>query len=237
MLLGFGSKTFSAPTGEAIVSFTFDDFPHSALAAGGAILKDYGVRGTFYAAASLRDAETELGRFYTAEDLVRLVSDGHELGCQGYGQIDCGRASGSQILADVTRNSAQISKWLKGYQVSSFAYPQGRASLTARRVAGRRYATCRGTKPGINGASLDLGFLRANRIVGGAEGVEAMRALIARNAEERGWLIFHTRDVSDSPSENGCTPNDFEAVVKAAVKSRSRVLPMRGAVGLVAASA
>ena len=168
---------------------------------------------------------------------MRLVADGHELGCQGFSQIDCGRASGSQILADATRNSTQISGWLKGYQVSSFAYPQGRASLIARRVVSRRYATCRGAKPGINGASVDLGYLRANRIGSGPGIVEAARALIARNAEERGWLIFHTRDVSENPSENGCNSSDFEAVVKAAVKSRGRVLPMRSAVGLVAASA
>jgi hypothetical protein len=158
------------------------------------------------------------------------------LGCQSYSQIDCGRASGSDVLADVARNGAQISGWLRGYQVSSFAYPNGRASLAAKRVLGRRYATCRSTKPGINGANVDLGYLRANRIGSGEGSVEATQDLIARNAELRGWLIFHTRDVSDSPSDHGCTPKDFEAAVKAAVKSRSRVLPMRSAIGLVAAT-
>ena len=234
--MGFGSKTLPAPRAEAIVSFTFDDFPHSALTAGGAILKNYGVRGTFYAAASLRDAETETDRFYTSEDLSRLVADGHELGCQSYSQIDCRRAGGSEILADVARNSTQIAGWLRGYQLSSFAYPNGRASIAARRVLGRRFATCRGTEPGINGTEIDLGFLRANRIGSQEGGVEALKALIARHAETRGWLIFCTRDVSDSPSDHGCTPKDFEAVVKAAVKARSRVLPMRSAIGLVAAT-
>jgi peptidoglycan/xylan/chitin deacetylase (PgdA/CDA1 family) len=237
MLLGFGGKTLPVAAGEAIVSFTFDDFFHSAFAAGGAILKDYGVRGTFYAAASLRDAENEMGRFYTAEDLVRLVADGHELGCQSYSQIDCGRASGGDILADTSRNSGQIAGWLRGYQVSSFAYPNGRASMTARRVLGQRYVTCRGAKPGINGGNIELNHLLSNRIGGHEGAVDEMRDLILRNAEQRGWLIFHARDVSETPSEHGCRPKDLEAAVKAAVKSRSRVLPVRGALGLVAASA
>ena len=36
-----------------VVSFTFDDFPRSAWSNGGAVLEEYDVRGTYYAAMGL----------------------------------------------------------------------------------------------------------------------------------------------------------------------------------------
>src|SRR5215469_15892880 len=47
-----------------VVSFTFDDFPKSALATGGAILERYRARGTYYASLKLAGAETVLGPMF-----------------------------------------------------------------------------------------------------------------------------------------------------------------------------
>ena len=67
-----------------IISFTFDDFPQSALRVGGAILQRYEVRGTYYVSLSLMDHEIPAGRAFSKEDLRQAVADGHELGCHTF---------------------------------------------------------------------------------------------------------------------------------------------------------
>src|SRR5882672_2281183 len=64
-----------------VISFTFDDFPRSALHEGGAILKRYGVRGTFYVSMGLMGQDWPAGPGFLAQDLQEALGDGHELGC------------------------------------------------------------------------------------------------------------------------------------------------------------
>ena len=42
-------RTVKMQNADPLISFTFDDFPRSALEAGGQILRAHGVRGTYYA--------------------------------------------------------------------------------------------------------------------------------------------------------------------------------------------
>ena len=46
-------RPFSICPQRPLISFTFDDFPQSALSNGGAILNRFGVAGTYYAALDL----------------------------------------------------------------------------------------------------------------------------------------------------------------------------------------
>jgi len=66
------------------ISFTFDDFPRSALLTGGAILSRYGVRGSYYASLGLMGKQAPTGTIFVAEDLQRLLAQGHELGCHTF---------------------------------------------------------------------------------------------------------------------------------------------------------
>ncbi len=52
-----------------IVSFTFDDFPRSAYTVGGAILEEFGARGTYYATAGLMNRSNELGELFVRDDV------------------------------------------------------------------------------------------------------------------------------------------------------------------------
>src|SRR5687768_7929608 len=63
-----------------LISFTFDDFPRSALDVAGEILKQRGVAGTYYASLGLMNRDSPVGPIFGESDLVRLVGDGHELG-------------------------------------------------------------------------------------------------------------------------------------------------------------
>ena len=77
-----------------IVSFTFDDFPRSALSVGGEILSRYGVRGTYYASIGLMNRCNALGQQFTPEDLARVLQDGHELASHTYSHISSATMSG-----------------------------------------------------------------------------------------------------------------------------------------------
>ena len=63
-----------------IVSFTFDDFPRSALHVGGEILRARGFAGTYYASLGLVDRDSPVGRIFSVYDLKSLLAQGHELG-------------------------------------------------------------------------------------------------------------------------------------------------------------
>src|SRR5205814_3937935 len=72
----------------AYISFTFDDFPRSALATGGAILSHFGMKGTYYASLGLMGQSSPVGPLFSAEDLNGVLIEGHELGCHTYAHCD-----------------------------------------------------------------------------------------------------------------------------------------------------
>src|SRR5262245_58970253 len=63
-----------------VISFTFDDFPRSALLTGGAILGRFGLTGTYYASLGLMGTKAPAGPSFVLEDLQALMEQGHELG-------------------------------------------------------------------------------------------------------------------------------------------------------------
>src|SRR2546422_6309977 len=87
-----------------LVSFTFDDFPRSALRCGGAILKKYGFRGTYYAALGLMGQHAPVGEIFSLQDLRDLLAEGHELGCHTYGHCHSWNTSASAFERSVLEN-------------------------------------------------------------------------------------------------------------------------------------
>jgi Polysaccharide deacetylase len=81
-----------------VISFTFDDFPESALAAGGDILEGYGARGTYY--ASLKSPRSDRLRPGFHEDIRAAHRAGHEIACHTYTHPDLHRMTRRMILAE-----------------------------------------------------------------------------------------------------------------------------------------
>jgi peptidoglycan/xylan/chitin deacetylase (PgdA/CDA1 family) len=79
-----------------VISFTFDDFPESALAAGGDILEGYGARGTNY--ASLKSPRSDRLRPGFHEDIRAAHRAGHEIACHTYTHPDLRRMTRRMIL-------------------------------------------------------------------------------------------------------------------------------------------
>jgi peptidoglycan/xylan/chitin deacetylase (PgdA/CDA1 family) len=219
VLSAFFRRTVPIGDHGPIVSFSFDDFPRSAFAVGGEILKRFGARGTYYAAMDLMDRTNDLGKQFHAEDLRLLVEDGHELASHTKSHLSSREVSFAVFQDNVQKGREKIAE-LMGFEDSgNFAYPYGHVTFLAKRKLGPELLSCRGTCRGINGPDVDLNLLRANSLYGDLSQLDHACDLISRNQREKGWLIFYTHDIGGQPSKFGCTPELFEAVVAHAVKA------------------
>lgn len=213
----------------AIASVTFDDFPKSAWQAGGPLLDRYHARATYYTAGSF-SGKTEDGIvYYDTQDLSALHRAGHEIGCHGFGHEPTPSLATRTLAIDADRNAQFLSQFLNGSPPVSYAFPFGDVSYRTKRFYSSRFATSRGAHPGVNDGTLDLGQLRTLAIEQPLWNETAILDHIAHAQRTRGWIIFHTHDVSDVPSPYGCTPAMLEAVLKGLTAAGIEILPMREA--------
>lgn len=216
-----------------VVSFSFDDFPKSAIETGGAILEKHEARGTYYVALGLAGSNGNQGPIADLSQIGETHQRGHELACHTYSHLDCSRAPTTAIVEDLRRNAEAFAELL-GFAPSNFAYPYGRYLLPAKRLVAPLFASCRGTMGGSNCGTVDLADLRGTKIYAPQYDEKALRQLIDRNRDAGGWLIFYTHDVGDAPSPYGCTPRQLEAIVAYAAENAA-VLPVRDVLGGLAA--
>jgi peptidoglycan/xylan/chitin deacetylase (PgdA/CDA1 family) len=228
VLTSLQRRTAPLATQEPIVSFTFDDFPRSAYLVGGSVLENFGMRGTYYAAFGLMNTANELGELFSPDDLHALLDKGHELATHTFSHISCRSVSCSEFRSDVEQGKRAIAE-LAGVDTANFAYPFGHVTLRTKKALALCLASARSVIPGLNGPEIDLNMLRANRLYGDMDISDAVKDLIQKNVEQKGWLIFYTHDVRSNPSEYGCTPELLEFAVSAAARSGSRILTVQAA--------
>lgn len=207
-----------------VVTFTFDDFPRTAYTVGGTILKEFGARGTFYAALGLVNSTNLSGEHFRIDDLYSLVGDGHELGSHTLHHLSSHNLSAPGFLQEVREGRSALQQVLGVAVSNNFAYPYGAVTLRTKRDVGREMLSCRGNYRGVNGPLVDLSLLRANPLYGDTEQLDFVRRLVSANAELNGWLIFYTHEVRKSPSQHGCTPALLESAIKIALDSSMRLL-------------
>jgi peptidoglycan/xylan/chitin deacetylase (PgdA/CDA1 family) len=207
------------------VSFTFDDFPRTAYTAGGTILSSLGIRGTYYVAMGLMGTSNALGEQFRLEDLHRVLQDGHELGSHTFSHSSSRKISLSAFRDDVRKGYQALREIVSSQTVGNFAFPYGEATLAAKRAVGVEMMSCRGNFHGVNASDVDLNLLNANPLYGGVDHLDGVERLIRENARQRGWLIFYTHDVQQTPSPYGCTPEFLQAVGKLAGQ-HAKALPV-----------
>jgi peptidoglycan/xylan/chitin deacetylase (PgdA/CDA1 family) len=207
-----------------IVTFTFDDFPRSALTVGGSILESFAVRATYYISMGLMNAENPLGQQFSREDLDSLVERGHEAAIHGFDHLSARETSGERFIADVLRCETTLHQSFPAGASSNFAYPYGHTTLSLKRRLGPQMSSSRGVIAGLNGPEADLNLLRANLLCGDVDEFEPVRQLMIENAARNSWLIFFSHDVDDDPSPYGCTPALLRQTVRFAVEQGASVL-------------
>ena len=208
-----------------IISFTFDDFPRSALTNGAQRLEAQDWRATFYVAAGLMGIENHHGESFTETDLALLQSNGHEIAGHTFSHLDCSQCSAEQINAEIERNNTALTALGVTDTIEHFAWPYGTATAAHKTALGRYFKSMRGVRSGVHHNSVDLNCLKSTPLFSGAEFETALEQVQALN-KRPGWLIFFTHDVRDEPSKWGITPQDFEKIIEAVKVSGADVLPV-----------
>lgn len=227
-------RPFLIQTERPLVSFTFDDFPRSALLVGGAVLSRFGLAGTYYASFGLAGKETASGQMFVVDDLETLLEQGHELGCHTYSHLDSWETETDDFEESIIKNSMSLKEVFPGAEFQTFAYPISlpRPLLKARITP--HFRACRGGGQRFNVGRTDLNQLSAYFLEKSRDNFQAIKHIVDRNARAGGWLIFATHDVTDSPTPFGCTPEFFENVVQYVISSGAQVVPVIEAMRILA---
>jgi peptidoglycan/xylan/chitin deacetylase (PgdA/CDA1 family) len=233
----FFRRPFAIESQWPVISFTFDDFPLSALRMGGAILNRFGVAGTYYASLGLAGQDTPTGRIFAADDLRTVLDQGHELGCHTFSHCDSFQTPTDAFELSVVQNQAALKRLLPDTEFRTFSYPISLPRLLTKSRVAHRFLCCRGGGQTFNVGTADLNLLSAFFLEKSRNDIQIVKRMIDRNHQARGWLILATHDVSESPTQYGCTPRFFEDVVQYAVSSGARILPVVKALENLQASA
>ena len=220
-----------------VVTFTFDDFPRSAMTAGAQILERSGVRATYYVAMGLMGTSNRLGEQFRLADLRALSERGHEIAIHGFRHLSAQRTPLEEFIDDVADCERAIRECIPEGVSNNFAYPYGEATLATKRHLGSRMQSSRGTIGGLNGPEVDLNLLRANALYGDIDQAETAQRLIIENQARKSWLVFYTHDVADRPSPYGCTPAMFQSAVSFAVEQGARVMTVADVVTVLSGEA
>jgi peptidoglycan/xylan/chitin deacetylase (PgdA/CDA1 family) len=216
-----------------IISFTFDDFPKTALQYAAAILNEHRVKGTFYVSLGLLDKDSPSGPICTKEDVVETFAQGHELGCHTFSHCHSWDTGARQFEMSLRKNREALAEIIPGASFRSFSYPIALPRPSVKRTCAEYFTSCRGGGQTFNAGSTDLNQLSAFFLEKVNGDFEAVREIIDEDKRAKGWLIFATHDVTDRPSQYGCTPEFFGKVVEYAVASGARILPVDEAVDIV----
>jgi peptidoglycan/xylan/chitin deacetylase (PgdA/CDA1 family) len=211
---------------EPLISFTFDDFPRTALWKGGEILLSHGLVGTFYMSLGLMDQDSPAGRTFAASDLPELLARGHELGCHTFDHCDAWETRPRVFENSILENKRALETVLPGIKFKTLSYPISCPRPQTKWRAGKYFACCRGGGQTFNSGIADLNHLNAFFIEQSRSDFATIERAIGDHALHNGWLIFATHDVSDSPTPFGCTPALFEKIVRYSIQSGATILPV-----------
>lgn len=216
-----------------IVSFSFDDFPHSAASNGARILEKYDARGTFYTCGSFCGRTVNGVVQYTADDLSAVYQAGHEIGCHTFNHRHVSELTKSELVTEAALNASCLADRLPGVSLRTFAYPSGDASFMASRRLERMFSGCRSTTFGLNKGRANLGRLLAVRLYSGLLVPGDVSRLVREAVEENAWLIFYTHDVEENPTRYGCAPELLEHAINATISSGVRIETISDAISIV----
>jgi peptidoglycan/xylan/chitin deacetylase (PgdA/CDA1 family) len=209
-----------------IISFTFDDFPRSAWLMGGAILRSFGLVGTYYVSLGLMGTEIETGKMFLPEDLKGAVDQGHELGCHTFSHCHAWDTAPLLFENEVLANRRALNELIPKASLKSLSYPIGVPRPQTKKRSSRYFDCCRGGGQTFNVGKADLNYLFAHFLEQSRDNPKAVKDLIDETCQARGWLIFATHDICEQPTRWGCTPGFFEDIVRYSANSGARVLPV-----------
>src|SRR6185503_1896135 len=127
-----------------MISFTFDDFPRSALLIGGSILERSGLKGTYYTSLGLMGQTAPTGPICLPEDVRALVARGHELGCHTFAHCHSWDTKAGTFERSILENQAALERVVPGARFRTFSYPISPPRPGTKRRVVLRFACARG---------------------------------------------------------------------------------------------
>ncbi|HEX3740990.1 MAG TPA: polysaccharide deacetylase family protein [Terriglobales bacterium] len=209
-----------------IISFTFDDFPRSALLTGGRILQSFGLAGTYYASLGLMGKQAPTGEMFLPEDLKAVAEQEHELGCHTFGHCHAWDTHPHSFEQAINENCDALSTLLPGASFKTLSYPIGVPRARTKHLTSKYFECSRGGGQAFNSGTVDLNYLSAYFLEKTRDTPDKIKRMIDANREANGWLIFATHDVCEQPTRFGCVPKLFEDIVKYSIESGAQILPV-----------
>jgi peptidoglycan/xylan/chitin deacetylase (PgdA/CDA1 family) len=209
-----------------VFSLSFDDFPASAWTEAGPILAAHGVKATYYVCGGLADGINMDRDQFRVPHLQALHAAGHEVGCHTFGHTSALRMDADALRLSLDANAAWVAERLDGHRMTTFAWPFGDATVGAKRVVRERFAMARGVRDGVNAGREDRALIKSIGLESRRLPGYDLEKLMAETAERRGWLTAYGHDVSDRPTDYGCTPEDLDRVLRAAKTVGLEIAPV-----------
>jgi peptidoglycan/xylan/chitin deacetylase (PgdA/CDA1 family) len=223
----FGVRPFLMRRGAPIISFSFDDFPRSAILIAGPILQKFGFSGTYYTSLGLAGrGVTPVGEIFQPEDLDAVLKQGHELGCHTFSHCHAWDTAPALFEASVVENRETLKRLHPHLKFASLSYPIGTPRPATKRRMAKYFGCCRGGGQTFNTGKIDLNLLSAYFLEQSRDNPDKIKAAIDESNRSGGWLIFATHDVCADATRFGCTPALFEEVVRYAAGSGATILPV-----------
>ena len=104
--------------------------------------------------------------------------------------------------------------------------PFGDATVGAKRVVRERFAMARGVRDGVNAGREDRALIKSIGLESRRLPGYDLEGLMAEAAASKGWLTAYGHDVSDRPTDYGCTPEDLDRVLRAAKSVGLEIAPV-----------
>jgi peptidoglycan/xylan/chitin deacetylase (PgdA/CDA1 family) len=222
--LDIDAVTIAPSTG--VFSLSFDDIPETAWTEAGPILAEHGVLATYYVCGGLESGWNMERPQFRTEHLQALHAAGHEVGCHTFGHTSVLRMDAEAMRLSLEANAAWVAARLDGHRMTTFAYPFGDATLQAKRIIRSRFALGRGVRDGVNAGRTDRGVIKSIGLESRRLPHYDLEAMMAEAAASNGWLTAYGHDVSDRPTDYGCTPDDLDRVLRAAKGAGLEILPI-----------
>lgn len=225
----FCATPFKLNNQQPTVSFTFDDFPESAAAAGVPILDRYDAKATFYVAGGEVGKRSDHWQGARAETIVDLHRRGHEIGCHTFSHARTPDLDAKRLAGEIEENRRYLLGLDPSMRIDNFAYPYGLGSVWRKNQLARTFQSSRGIIPGINSGTVDLQYLRSTPLINGLIDDDGVDRALDELAAGHGWLIFYGHDVAAEPSPFGCTPDLLRHALDAAANRNVAIMTVASA--------
>jgi len=223
---GLAKRRYEMRNDKPYISFSFDDFPRSAVLTAGQILNRRGISGTYYASLGMMGQDSPTGRIFSQADLEQLLSEDHELGCHTFDHYHAWDTRPEEFEGSVLRNREMLEKIAPQAIFKTLSYPLSGPRPATKIVASRYFSCCRGGGQTFNEGVMDLNHLHGYFLEQNLDDPNSIKEMIDRNCLACGWLIFATHDVCEGPTRFGCPPGIFDDIVEYSVQSGATVLPV-----------